>query len=135
VHLGPVKKSLSIERRAGKVKEQFTPKVLFHGIVKTHEEQLRIMDEVIQLRIREVENSKILKHQGVSLAQIRKGVDSSTAAAGDSDIYLRDLQEQLTTATEDIQKSVDAAVAKLSATIAAIPRPTPSPGPGGEQKK
>lgn len=119
VHLGPVKKSLSIERRAGQVKEQFTNKVIFQGIKRAHEQQQQLLEELLHLRQRDVENAKLLKFHSKSLETIRKTMESSSAAAGDTDIYLRDLQEQLATTTADIQRSVDVSLAKMEATVAA----------------
>lgn len=129
VHLGPVKKSLSIERRAGHVTEQFTNKVIFQEITKAYEQQLQLLEELTHLRQRDVENTKTLKSHSKALEAIRKSLDHTSAAAGDTDIYLRDLQEQLSTATHDIQVSVEKSLADMMTTLSA------NRGPTVEEKK
>lgn len=112
-----MKKSLSIERRAGQVKEQFTNKVIFQGIKRSQDQQLKLMEEVLHLRQRDVDHTKTIKLHGKILESIKRSLENTSAAAGDTDIYLRDLQEQLSTSTADIQKSVDASMANLLAAI------------------
>ena len=113
MHLGPVKKSLSIERRAGSVAEQFTPKVLYQGIKLTQQQQQLILEELHYLRQRDTENSKIIKSHGRSLDFVQKAIENSTIAAGDQGMQMRDLQEQLTTSIIEIQKSIDTSFSRL----------------------
>lgn len=119
MRLGPVKKSLSIERRSGQVKEQFTPKIIFHGVKKTQEQQMAIFEELQQLRVRGADHTTALKQHDKALEMIQRSLLNSSQAAGHTDIFVRDLQEQFSSVSSELRESVDQ-FTKLQATLSAL---------------
>ena len=104
--------------------------MIYSGIKQVLQQQVDMLEELTYLRRSDVESNKVLNSHSKALDVLQKGIDSTAQAAGDNDIYMRDLQEQLATATANIQKSVDESYAALFKRIDVISEKEK----GGEEK-
>ena len=75
VRLGPVKKSLSIERRAVKVSEKYTNKTIFEIVAGMREETKTLGSVLQQIKAKENENMKMLKSQESLLKMMSELLD------------------------------------------------------------
>ncbi len=84
-----MKKSLSIERRAAKVKEQFTNKRIYQAVINVQNEAKQLTDIVQVIRTKEIENSKLLKSQQKAVEKLADDIGkvNSTNNFASSDVH------------------------------------------------
>lgn len=117
VKLGPVKKSLSIQRRAGAVREEFTPKNIFEAIQKVQGYDVDIMESLQQVLRVDGEASKTLTSQSAMIAKILSSVEMSDSREGQFAEMLVTMQELMASNSTSLKKAVEQRLVTISTAV------------------
>jgi hypothetical protein len=120
VKLGPVKKSLSIQRRAGAVREEFTPKNIYEAIQKVQGYDVDILESLQQMLRAAGETSKTLTTQAAVVNKILASVETSDSREGEFAEILNRMHEFITDSSSSLRKSMEQKLASVNATVSEL---------------
>jgi hypothetical protein len=74
----------------------------------------------MHLKQKEADNQKMLRLQSKVVDKIQKAVEAGAATAGDTDIFVRDLQEQFLINTSDLKETINGTLSNVLGELQAI---------------